>query len=36
MTIRGDDQFRTRSYRNAAEVIETWPTPLSRIAAEEA
>src|ERR671916_1365904 len=35
MTIRGDDQFRTRSYRNAAEVIETWPTPLARIAAEE-
>src|SRR5918998_942130 len=35
MTIPGDDQFRTRSYRNAAEVIETWPTPLSRIAAEE-
>src|SRR5215207_319381 len=35
MTIRGDDQFRTRSYRNAAEVIGTWQTPLSRIAAEE-
>src|SRR5918998_3287072 len=35
MSIRGDDQFRVRSYRNAAEVIETWPTPLSRIAAEE-
>ena len=35
MTIRGDDPFRTRSYRNAAEVIETWPTPLARIAAEE-
>ena len=35
MTIRGDDQFRTRSYRNAAEVIETWPTPLRRIAEEE-
>src|ERR671917_1799238 len=35
MSIRGDDQFRTRSYRNAAEVIETWPTPLGRIAAED-
>lgn len=35
MEIRGDDQFRIRSYRNAAEVIETWPTPLKRIAAEE-
>jgi DNA polymerase (family X) len=35
MEIRGDDPFRIRSYRNAAEVIETWPTPLKRIAAEE-
>lgn len=35
MAIRGDDPFRTRSYRNAAEVIETWPTPLERIAREE-
>ncbi|HEX8920516.1 MAG TPA: helix-hairpin-helix domain-containing protein [Pyrinomonadaceae bacterium] len=35
MEIRGDDQFRIRSYRNAAEVIETWPTPLKRIAREE-
>ena len=35
MEIRGEDKFRVRSYRNAAEVIETWPTPLSRIAAEE-
>src|ERR671917_2471266 len=35
MSIRGDDQFRVRSYRNAAEVIETWPTPLARINAEE-
>jgi DNA polymerase (family X) len=35
MELRGDDQFRIRSYRNAAEVIETWPTPLKRIAAEE-
>ena len=35
MEIRGDDQFRIRSYRNAAEVIETWPTPLERIADEE-
>ena len=35
MQIRGDDQFRVRSYRNAAEVIETWPTPLKKIAAEE-
>jgi DNA polymerase (family 10) len=35
MEIRGDDKFRVRSYRNAAEIIETWPTPLKRIAAEE-
>jgi DNA polymerase (family 10) len=35
MEIRGDDHFRIRSYRNAAEVIETWPTPLKTIAAEE-
>ncbi len=35
MEIRGDDLFRIRSYRNAAETIETWPTPLSKIAGEE-
>ena len=35
MEIRGDDRYRIRSYRNAAEVIETWPTPLKKIAAEE-
>ena len=35
MSLRGDDPFRVRSYRNAAEVIETWPTPLARIAREE-
>jgi DNA polymerase (family 10) len=35
MDIRGDDPFRLRSYRNAAEAIETWPTPLQKIASEE-
>jgi DNA polymerase (family 10) len=35
MDIRGDDPFRLRSYRNAAEAIETWPVPLQKIAAEE-
>lgn len=35
MDIRGDDPFRLRSYRNAAEAIETWPKPLEKIAAEE-
>ncbi|HEX8139961.1 MAG TPA: helix-hairpin-helix domain-containing protein [Pyrinomonadaceae bacterium] len=34
MEIRGDDRYRIRSYRNAAEVIETWPTPLRVIASE--
>jgi len=35
MEIRGDDRFRVRSYRNAAEMIETWPTPVAEIAREE-
>ena len=35
MEIRGDDRYRVRSYRNAAEVIETWPAPLERVAREE-
>jgi DNA polymerase (family X) len=34
MEIRGEDKFRVRSYRNAAEVIETWPRALSEIARE--
>jgi DNA polymerase (family 10) len=35
MDIRGDDPFRLRSYRNAAEALETWPTPLAKIGKEE-
>lgn len=35
MEIRGDDPFRLRSYRNAAEAIETWPTPMREIAEQE-
>jgi DNA polymerase (family X) len=35
MEIRGEDRFRVRSYRNAAEMIEVWPTPLERIARAE-
>ena len=35
MDIRGDDPFRLRSYRNAAEAIETWPKPMQKIAAED-
>lgn len=35
MEIRGDDRYRVRSYRNAAEIIETWPVPVARIARAE-
>ena len=35
MEIRGDDPFRLRSYRNAAEAIEVWPTPLKEIVEQE-
>ena len=35
MEVRGDDPFRLRSYRNAAEAIEVWPTPLKKIAEKE-
>ena len=35
MEIRGDDPFRLRSYRNAAEAIEVWPTPLKDIVRDE-
>ncbi len=35
MDIRGDDPFRLRSYRNAAEAIETWPTSVADTARNE-
>jgi len=35
MEVRGEDPFRIRSYRMAAEAIETWPTSLHKIAAKE-
>ena len=35
MEVRGDDPFRWRSYRNAAEAIEVWPTPLREIAEKD-
>lgn len=35
MEVRGDDPFRLRSYRNAAEAIEVWPTSLKKIADQE-
>lgn len=34
MEIRGDDAFRVRSYRNAADMIETWPVEMEKIARE--
>ena len=35
MEIRGEDQFRLRSYRMAAEAIETWPTEMRQIVTEQ-
>jgi DNA polymerase (family X) len=35
MEVRGDDPFRLRSYRNAAEAIEVWPTSLKDIVEQE-
>ena len=35
MEIRGEDRYRVRSYRNAAEVIGAWPRPLAEIARDE-
>jgi DNA polymerase (family X) len=35
MEIRGEDPFRLRSYRMAAEAIETWPTEMEKIADAE-
>jgi len=35
MDIRGEDQFRSRSYRMAAEAIETWPASMTEIANKE-
>ena len=35
MEVRDDDPFRWRSYRNAAEAIEVWPTQLKEIADKE-
>ena len=35
MEVRGEDPFRLRSYRMAAEAIETWPTAMADIAKAE-
>ena len=35
MEVRGEDPFRLRSYRMAAEAIETWPTAMEVIAREQ-
>jgi len=34
MEVRGDDSFRIRSYRNAAQALESLPTPLAEIAGD--
>lgn len=35
MEVRGEDSFRVRSYRMAAEAIETWPTEMKEIVDEQ-
>lgn len=35
MEVRGEDPFRVRSYRMAAEAIETWPTRMNKIVTDE-
>jgi len=35
MEVRGEDTFRIRSYRMAAEAIETWPTPMGTIVQDD-
>ena len=35
MEVRGEDSFRVRSYRMAAEAIETWPTEVKEIVTNE-
>lgn len=35
MEVRGEDTFRIRSYRMAAEAIETWPTAMQEIATRD-
>jgi DNA polymerase (family 10) len=35
MELRGDERFRIRSYREAAENIGAWLTPLAKIGADD-
>lgn len=35
MEVRGEDSFRVRSYRMAAEAIETWPIEMNKIVDEQ-
>ena len=35
MEVRGEDQFRLRSYRMAAQAIDTWPTEMQQIVKEQ-
>jgi DNA polymerase (family X) len=34
MEVRGDDSFRIRSYRNAAQALESLPTPVAELVGE--
>jgi DNA polymerase (family 10) len=34
MEVRGDDSFRIRSYRNAAQALESLPTPIAELAGD--
>ncbi|HYA96350.1 MAG TPA: DNA polymerase/3'-5' exonuclease PolX [Terriglobales bacterium] len=34
MEVRGDDSFRIRSYRNAAQALESLPTPVAELAGD--
>jgi DNA polymerase (family 10) len=35
MEVRSEDSFRIRSYRMAAEAIETWPVEMKKIVSAE-
>jgi len=35
MEIRGEEFYRIRSYRNASEIIESWPSSVEKVARDE-
>jgi DNA polymerase (family 10) len=35
MEIRGEEFYRIRSYRNASEIIESWPSSVEKVARNE-